>query len=82
MYPHEWDNSMLLPLLLLILISLFAGSVGIPFNLGILTIRDIKDHEFLKMVLTKTISEMWLLYMSLQILFPILPILCDIAQFV
>ena len=25
--------------------------------------RDIKDHEFLKMVLTKTISQMWVLYM-------------------
>ena len=32
------------------------------------------------MVLTKAISQMWVLYMGLQILFPNLRILCDIAQ--
>nr|YP_009630949.1 NADH dehydrogenase subunit 5 [Bongardia chrysogonum]QBZ77365.1 NADH dehydrogenase subunit 5 [Bongardia chrysogonum] len=34
MYPHESDNTMLLPLLVLVLFTLFAGSIGIPFNRG------------------------------------------------
>ena len=44
------------------------------------TICDIKNHELLKMVLIKTISQMCVLYMGPKILFPILPILCEIAQ--
>nr|AZM32171.1 NADH-plastoquinone oxidoreductase subunit 5 [Nepenthes mirabilis] len=31
-YPHESDNTMLFPLLILILFSLFIGFIGIPFN--------------------------------------------------
>nr|YP_010897856.1 NADH-plastoquinone oxidoreductase subunit 5 [Trivalvaria costata]UWJ90072.1 NADH-plastoquinone oxidoreductase subunit 5 [Trivalvaria costata] len=31
-YPHESDNTMLLPLLVLFLFTLFVGSVGIPFD--------------------------------------------------
>nr|YP_009651898.1 NADH-plastoquinone oxidoreductase subunit 5 [Chimonanthus praecox]QCY72628.1 NADH-plastoquinone oxidoreductase subunit 5 [Chimonanthus praecox]QJX68208.1 NADH-plastoquinone oxidoreductase subunit 5 [Chimonanthus praecox]QNR05016.1 NADH-plastoquinone oxidoreductase subunit 5 [Chimonanthus praecox]UVU22070.1 NADH-plastoquinone oxidoreductase subunit 5 [Chimonanthus praecox] len=33
-YPHESDNTMLLPLLGLVLFTLFVGSVGIPFDQG------------------------------------------------
>nr|YP_009757741.1 NADH dehydrogenase subunit 5 [Prescottia stachyodes]QIM61151.1 NADH dehydrogenase subunit 5 [Prescottia stachyodes] len=32
MYPHESSNTMLFPLLLLVLFTLFVGSIGIPFN--------------------------------------------------
>nr|YP_009869680.1 NADH-plastoquinone oxidoreductase subunit 5 [Styrax macrocarpus]YP_010431599.1 NADH-plastoquinone oxidoreductase subunit 5 [Styrax formosanus]QKJ81456.1 NADH-plastoquinone oxidoreductase subunit 5 [Styrax macrocarpus]QWT69964.1 NADH-plastoquinone oxidoreductase subunit 5 [Styrax serrulatus]USS61701.1 NADH-plastoquinone oxidoreductase subunit 5 [Styrax formosanus] len=32
LYPYESDNTMLFPLLLLVLFTLFVGSVGIPFN--------------------------------------------------
>nr|YP_010981085.1 NADH-plastoquinone oxidoreductase subunit 5 [Ajuga nipponensis]WOC94855.1 NADH-plastoquinone oxidoreductase subunit 5 [Ajuga nipponensis] len=31
-YPYESDNTMLFPLLLLVLFTLFVGSLGIPFN--------------------------------------------------
>nr|WIL99272.1 NADH dehydrogenase subunit 5 [Meliosma myriantha var. discolor] len=31
-YPHESDNTMLLPLLVLALFTLFVGSIGIPFD--------------------------------------------------
>nr|YP_009527369.1 NADH-plastoquinone oxidoreductase subunit 5 [Ranzania japonica]AYA72743.1 NADH-plastoquinone oxidoreductase subunit 5 [Ranzania japonica]QBZ77941.1 NADH dehydrogenase subunit 5 [Ranzania japonica] len=31
-YPHESDNTMLLPLLLLVLFTLFVGFIGIPFD--------------------------------------------------
>nr|YP_009561485.1 NdhF [Deutzianthus tonkinensis]QAT19574.1 NdhF [Deutzianthus tonkinensis] len=31
-YPHESDNTMLFPMLVLVLFTLFIGSVGIPFN--------------------------------------------------
>nr|QVL27141.1 NADH-plastoquinone oxidoreductase subunit 5 [Vitex negundo var. cannabifolia] len=31
-YPYESDNTMLFPLLLLVLFTLFVGSIGIPFN--------------------------------------------------
>nr|WRH31823.1 NADH-plastoquinone oxidoreductase subunit 5 [Caryodaphnopsis baviensis]WRH31895.1 NADH-plastoquinone oxidoreductase subunit 5 [Caryodaphnopsis baviensis]WRH31987.1 NADH-plastoquinone oxidoreductase subunit 5 [Caryodaphnopsis baviensis]WRH32059.1 NADH-plastoquinone oxidoreductase subunit 5 [Caryodaphnopsis baviensis] len=34
MYPHESDNTMLLPLLVLVLFTLFVGSIGIPFDQG------------------------------------------------
>nr|ABV65198.1 NADH-plastoquinone oxidoreductase subunit 5 [Gunnera manicata] len=32
LYPHESDNTMLFPLLLLVLFTLFIGFIGIPFN--------------------------------------------------
>jgi len=32
MYPHESDNTMVFPLLVLLLFTLFIGSLGIPFN--------------------------------------------------
>nr|AXN54505.1 NdhF [Calochilus sandrae] len=32
MYPHESSNTMLFPLLVLVLLTLFIGSIGIPFN--------------------------------------------------
>nr|Q9TL56.1 RecName: Full=NAD(P)H-quinone oxidoreductase subunit 5, chloroplastic; AltName: Full=NAD(P)H dehydrogenase subunit 5; AltName: Full=NADH-plastoquinone oxidoreductase subunit 5 [Carpenteria californica]AAF08173.1 NADH dehydrogenase subunit F [Carpenteria californica] len=31
-YPYESDNTMLLPLLVLVLFTLFVGAIGIPFN--------------------------------------------------
>nr|ATV96707.1 NdhF [Couroupita guianensis] len=31
-YPYESDNNMLFPLLILVLFTLFVGSIGIPFN--------------------------------------------------
>nr|AUF34041.1 NdhF [Mastixia caudatilimba] len=31
-YPYESDNTMLFPLLVLVLLTLFVGSIGIPFN--------------------------------------------------
>nr|YP_009568897.1 NADH-plastoquinone oxidoreductase subunit 5 [Marcgravia coriacea]QBC67937.1 NADH-plastoquinone oxidoreductase subunit 5 [Marcgravia coriacea] len=31
-YPYESDNTMLFPLLVLVLFTLFSGSIGIPFN--------------------------------------------------
>nr|YP_010254832.1 NADH-plastoquinone oxidoreductase subunit 5 [Bupleurum gibraltaricum]QUA01029.1 NADH-plastoquinone oxidoreductase subunit 5 [Bupleurum gibraltaricum] len=31
-YPYESDNTMLFPILLLVLFTLFVGSIGIPFN--------------------------------------------------
>ena len=31
-YPHEADNTMLFPLLILVLFTLFVGSIGIPFH--------------------------------------------------
>ncbi|YP_009942976.1 NADH-plastoquinone oxidoreductase subunit 5 (chloroplast) [Tasmannia lanceolata] len=36
MYPHESDNTMLLPLLVLVLFTLFVGFVGIPFDQGVM----------------------------------------------
>nr|AZP73991.1 NADH-plastoquinone oxidoreductase subunit 5 [Astelia pumila]AZP74078.1 NADH-plastoquinone oxidoreductase subunit 5 [Astelia pumila]AZP74164.1 NADH-plastoquinone oxidoreductase subunit 5 [Astelia pumila]AZP74250.1 NADH-plastoquinone oxidoreductase subunit 5 [Astelia pumila]AZP74336.1 NADH-plastoquinone oxidoreductase subunit 5 [Astelia pumila] len=33
-YPHESDNTMLFPLLVLVLFTLFVGSIGIHFDLG------------------------------------------------
>nr|YP_009536938.1 NADH-plastoquinone oxidoreductase subunit 5 [Clematis acerifolia]ASA46648.1 NADH-plastoquinone oxidoreductase subunit 5 [Clematis acerifolia]WPS66850.1 NADH-plastoquinone oxidoreductase subunit 5 [Clematis acerifolia] len=35
-YPYESDNTMLLPLLILVLVTLFVGSIGIPFGQGII----------------------------------------------
>uniref|UniRef100_A0A2C9U3B1 NAD(P)H-quinone oxidoreductase subunit 5, chloroplastic n=1 Tax=Manihot esculenta TaxID=3983 RepID=A0A2C9U3B1_MANES len=31
-YPHESDNTMLFPMLILVLFTLFIGAIGIPFN--------------------------------------------------
>jgi NAD(P)H-quinone oxidoreductase subunit 5 len=36
MYPHESDNTMLFPLLVLVLFTLFVGTIGIHFNQGII----------------------------------------------
>nr|YP_010121779.1 NADH-plastoquinone oxidoreductase subunit 5 [Dactylorhiza viridis]QII90826.1 NADH dehydrogenase subunit F [Dactylorhiza viridis var. coreana]QRE83820.1 NADH-plastoquinone oxidoreductase subunit 5 [Dactylorhiza viridis] len=36
MYPHESSNTMLFPLLVLVLFTLFIGSIGIPFNGGVI----------------------------------------------
>nr|UFP06288.1 NADH-plastoquinone oxidoreductase subunit 5 [Habenaria dentata] len=36
MYPHESSNTMLFPLLILVLFTLFIGSIGISFNEGII----------------------------------------------
>nr|YP_001294232.1 NADH dehydrogenase subunit 5 [Buxus microphylla]A6MM84.1 RecName: Full=NAD(P)H-quinone oxidoreductase subunit 5, chloroplastic; AltName: Full=NAD(P)H dehydrogenase subunit 5; AltName: Full=NADH-plastoquinone oxidoreductase subunit 5 [Buxus microphylla]ABQ45297.1 NADH-plastoquinone oxidoreductase subunit 5 [Buxus microphylla]WEB60493.1 NADH-plastoquinone oxidoreductase subunit 5 [Buxus sinica var. parvifolia] len=33
-YPHESDNNMLFPLLVLVLFTFFVGSIGIPFDQG------------------------------------------------
>lgn len=35
MYSHESSNTMLFPLLVLVLFTLFIGSIGIPFNGGV-----------------------------------------------
>nr|YP_009739311.1 NADH-plastoquinone oxidoreductase subunit 5 [Hyacinthoides non-scripta]QIC20130.1 NADH-plastoquinone oxidoreductase subunit 5 [Hyacinthoides non-scripta] len=35
-YPHESDNTMLFPLLVLVLFTLFVGSIGIDFNRGVI----------------------------------------------
>nr|WQM21116.1 NADH-plastoquinone oxidoreductase subunit 5 [Lindmania sp. AMF-2023a] len=36
MYPHESDNTMLFPLLVLVLFTLFVGSIGISFDQGVI----------------------------------------------
>nr|UXX42736.1 NADH-plastoquinone oxidoreductase subunit 5 [Acoelorraphe wrightii] len=36
MYPHESDNTMLFPLLVLVLFTLFVGSIGISFDQGVM----------------------------------------------
>nr|YP_010584077.1 NADH-plastoquinone oxidoreductase subunit 5 [Brocchinia hechtioides]YP_011021253.1 NADH-plastoquinone oxidoreductase subunit 5 [Brocchinia reducta]UZT28428.1 NADH-plastoquinone oxidoreductase subunit 5 [Brocchinia hechtioides]WQM20855.1 NADH-plastoquinone oxidoreductase subunit 5 [Brocchinia reducta] len=36
MYPHESDNTMLFPLLVLVLFTLFVGSIGIYFDQGVI----------------------------------------------
>nr|YP_009689384.1 NADH-plastoquinone oxidoreductase subunit 5 [Dactylorhiza majalis]QEL51410.1 NADH-plastoquinone oxidoreductase subunit 5 [Dactylorhiza majalis] len=36
MYPHESSNTMLFPLLVLVQFTLFIGSIGIPFNGGVI----------------------------------------------
>nr|WQM21551.1 NADH-plastoquinone oxidoreductase subunit 5 [Brocchinia micrantha] len=38
MYPHESDNTMLFPLLVLVLFTLFVGSIGISFDQGVFDI--------------------------------------------
>nr|YP_009241804.1 NADH-plastoquinone oxidoreductase subunit 5 [Tofieldia thibetica]AMQ13379.1 NADH-plastoquinone oxidoreductase subunit 5 [Tofieldia thibetica] len=46
MYPHESDNTMLFPLLILVLFTLFVGSIGIPFG------EEITDLDLLSKWLT------------------------------
>lgn len=49
-YPHESDNTMLLPLLVLVLFTFFVGSIGIPFDQGIM------DLDILSKWLTPSIN--------------------------
>nr|QQP21938.1 NADH-plastoquinone oxidoreductase subunit 5 [Lindera megaphylla] len=49
-YPHESDNTMLLPLLILVLFTLFVGSIGIPFDQGVM------DFDILSKWLTPSIN--------------------------
>nr|YP_009234941.1 NADH dehydrogenase subunit 5 [Pachysandra terminalis]AMD08659.1 NADH dehydrogenase subunit 5 [Pachysandra terminalis]UUL97112.1 NADH-plastoquinone oxidoreductase subunit 5 [Pachysandra terminalis] len=49
-YPHESDNTMLLPLLVLVLFTFFVGSIGIPFDQGII------DLDILSKWLTPSIN--------------------------
>ena len=46
MYPHESDNTMLFPLLVLVLFTLLVGSIGISFDQGV------KDFDILSKWLT------------------------------
>nr|UZC33129.1 NADH dehydrogenase subunit F [Tofieldia yoshiiana var. kanwonensis] len=48
MYPHESDNTMLFPLLILVLFTLFVGSIGIPFG------QEITDLDLLSKWLTSS----------------------------
>nr|YP_009366897.1 NADH dehydrogenase subunit 5 [Hydrastis canadensis]ARJ63115.1 NADH dehydrogenase subunit 5 [Hydrastis canadensis]QBK50152.1 NADH-plastoquinone oxidoreductase subunit 5 [Hydrastis canadensis] len=50
LYPHESDNTMLLPLLVLVLFTLFVGSIGIPFGQGRM------DFDILSKWLTPSIN--------------------------
>nr|YP_009970096.1 NADH-plastoquinone oxidoreductase subunit 5 [Beilschmiedia tooram]QNE87203.1 NADH-plastoquinone oxidoreductase subunit 5 [Beilschmiedia tooram] len=49
-YPHESDNTMLLPLLVLVLFTLFVGSIGIPFD------QEVMDFDILSKWLTPSIN--------------------------
>lgn len=49
-YPHESDNTILFPLLVLVLFTLFVGSIGIPFN------QEGMDLDILSKWLTPSIS--------------------------
>nr|YP_740698.1 NADH dehydrogenase subunit 5 [Nandina domestica]Q09FR3.1 RecName: Full=NAD(P)H-quinone oxidoreductase subunit 5, chloroplastic; AltName: Full=NAD(P)H dehydrogenase subunit 5; AltName: Full=NADH-plastoquinone oxidoreductase subunit 5 [Nandina domestica]ABI49912.1 NADH-plastoquinone oxidoreductase subunit 5 [Nandina domestica] len=49
-YPHESDNTMLLPLLILVLFTLFVGFIGIPFDQGGI------DFDILSKLLTPSIN--------------------------
>uniref|UniRef100_UPI003002556D NADH-plastoquinone oxidoreductase subunit 5 n=1 Tax=Hedyosmum orientale TaxID=226581 RepID=UPI003002556D len=49
-YPHESDNTMLFPLLVLVLFTLFVGTIGIPFNQGVM------DLDILSKWLTPSIN--------------------------
>nr|YP_009673626.1 NADH-plastoquinone oxidoreductase subunit 5 [Chieniodendron hainanense]QDF43214.1 NADH-plastoquinone oxidoreductase subunit 5 [Chieniodendron hainanense] len=49
-YPHESDNNMLLPLLVLFLFTLFVGSIGIPFD------QVVMDFDILSKWLTPSIN--------------------------
>nr|YP_010923063.1 NADH-plastoquinone oxidoreductase subunit 5 [Halodule uninervis]WJZ45467.1 NADH-plastoquinone oxidoreductase subunit 5 [Halodule uninervis] len=37
-YPHESDNTMVFPLFVLVLFTLFVGSIGIPFGQGVMNL--------------------------------------------
>nr|YP_010193592.1 NADH dehydrogenase subunit 5 [Phyllospadix iwatensis]QZQ52812.1 NADH dehydrogenase subunit 5 [Phyllospadix iwatensis] len=60
MYPHESDNTMLFPLFILVLFTLFVGSIGIPFNqeefpIDLLSkwltpLENLKTHEWYEFV--------------------------------
>nr|YP_008994449.1 NADH-plastoquinone oxidoreductase subunit 5 [Viviania marifolia]AGV02878.1 NADH-plastoquinone oxidoreductase subunit 5 [Viviania marifolia] len=47
-YPQESDNTMLFPMLTLILFTLFVGSLGIPFIKDGLTISSTNSNKFIK----------------------------------
>nr|YP_009969121.1 NADH-plastoquinone oxidoreductase subunit 5 [Beilschmiedia appendiculata]QNE86228.1 NADH-plastoquinone oxidoreductase subunit 5 [Beilschmiedia appendiculata] len=49
-YPHESDNTMLLSLLVLVLFTLFVGSIGIPFD------QEVIDFDILSKWLTPSIN--------------------------
>nr|YP_009130099.1 NADH-plastoquinone oxidoreductase subunit 5 [Campynema lineare]AJV88568.1 NADH-plastoquinone oxidoreductase subunit 5 [Campynema lineare] len=49
-YPHESNNTMLFPLLVLVLFTLFAGFIGINFD------REVVDFDILSKWLTPTIN--------------------------
>nr|YP_009970013.1 NADH-plastoquinone oxidoreductase subunit 5 [Beilschmiedia rufohirtella]QNE87120.1 NADH-plastoquinone oxidoreductase subunit 5 [Beilschmiedia rufohirtella] len=49
-YPHESDNTMLLSLLVLVLFTLFVGSIGIPFD------QEVMDFDILSKWLTPSIN--------------------------
>nr|YP_009512792.1 NADH-plastoquinone oxidoreductase subunit 5 [Euryodendron excelsum]AXJ93509.1 NADH-plastoquinone oxidoreductase subunit 5 [Euryodendron excelsum]QEO19081.1 NADH-plastoquinone oxidoreductase subunit 5 [Euryodendron excelsum] len=49
-YPYESDNTMLFPLLVLVLFTLFIGSIGIPFN------QEGMDFDILSKWLTPSIN--------------------------
>uniref|UniRef100_Q3V4Y7 NAD(P)H-quinone oxidoreductase subunit 5, chloroplastic n=2 Tax=Acorus calamus TaxID=4465 RepID=NU5C_ACOCL len=50
MYPHESDNTMLFPMLVLVLFTLFIGFIGIPFDQGVI------DLDILSKWLTPSIN--------------------------
>nr|YP_009490221.1 NADH-plastoquinone oxidoreductase subunit 5 [Itea chinensis]AHE41453.1 NADH-plastoquinone oxidoreductase subunit 5 [Itea chinensis]AWH11663.1 NADH-plastoquinone oxidoreductase subunit 5 [Itea chinensis] len=50
LYPHESDNTMLFPLLVLVLFTLFVGAIGIPFN------QEGRDLDILSKWLTSSIN--------------------------
>uniref|UniRef100_UPI0030E0D9FA NADH dehydrogenase subunit F n=1 Tax=Aechmea fasciata TaxID=326768 RepID=UPI0030E0D9FA len=50
MYPHESDNTMLFPLLVLVLFTLLVGSIGISFDQGVI------DFDILSKWLTPSIN--------------------------
>nr|YP_009544194.1 NADH dehydrogenase subunit 5 [Kadsura coccinea]AWY13692.1 NADH dehydrogenase subunit 5 [Kadsura coccinea] len=51
-YPHESDNTILLPLLVLVLFTLFVGSIGINFGQGVMDM----DLDILSKWLTPSIN--------------------------
>nr|YP_010928916.1 NADH dehydrogenase subunit F [Ginoria nudiflora]WKK47895.1 NADH dehydrogenase subunit F [Ginoria nudiflora] len=49
-YPHESDNTMIFPIFLLVLLTLFVGTIGIPFN------EDGNDLDILSKLLNPSIN--------------------------
>lgn len=49
-YPHESDNTILFPMLILVLFTLFVGAIGIPFN------QEGIDFDILSKLLTPSIN--------------------------